>query len=140
MERPREFRLKHLVDLYGSADPLELEQAIRRLQKRLGGQRMNECLYELKQGALQRTAALLLDYYDKSYELSMKERDPELGTALEFKKEKPPGDRTKAERPKLMETIRLTQFSTGAGCGCKIAPDVLETILQKRKKVNIHVP
>ena len=87
MERPREFRLKHLVDLYGSADPLELEQAIRRLQKRLGGERMNECLHELGQGALQRTAALLLDYYDKSYELSMKERDPDLGTALEFKKE-----------------------------------------------------
>ncbi len=32
-----------------------------------------------------------------------------------------------------METIRLTQFSTGAGCGCKIAPDVLESILQKKE-------
>ena len=32
-----------------------------------------------------------------------------------------------------METIRLTQFSTGAGCGCKIAPDVLETILQTQE-------
>jgi len=28
-----------------------------------------------------------------------------------------------------MATVRLTQFSHGAGCGCKIAPDVLETIL-----------
>src|SRR5688572_25452119 len=28
------------------------------------------------------------------------------------------------------ETIRLTQFSHGAGCGCKIAPAVLEQILQ----------
>jgi selenide,water dikinase len=26
--------------------------------------------------------------------------------------------------------IRLTQYSHGAGCGCKIAPGVLETILQ----------
>jgi len=28
------------------------------------------------------------------------------------------------------QPIRLTQFSHGAGCGCKIAPDVLETILR----------
>ena len=29
-----------------------------------------------------------------------------------------------------MENIRLTQFSHGAGCGCKIAPGVLENILR----------
>jgi len=29
-----------------------------------------------------------------------------------------------------MEIIRLTQFSPGSGCGCKIAPKVLEEILQ----------
>ena len=28
------------------------------------------------------------------------------------------------------ETIRLTQFSPGAGCGCKIAPKDLEVILK----------
>lgn len=28
-----------------------------------------------------------------------------------------------------MENIKLTEFSHGAGCGCKIAPDVLEEIL-----------
>jgi len=31
-------------------------------------------------------------------------------------------------------TIKLTQFAHGAGCGCKIAPQVLETIL----KTNDH--
>ncbi len=29
-----------------------------------------------------------------------------------------------------METIKLTQFSHGAGCGCKIAPQVLDEILK----------
>lgn len=29
-----------------------------------------------------------------------------------------------------MEKIRLTQYSHGAGCGCKISPQVLDTILQ----------
>lgn len=27
-----------------------------------------------------------------------------------------------------MSSIRLTQYSHGAGCGCKIAPDVLDGI------------
>ena len=30
----------------------------------------------------------------------------------------------------MTSTIRLTQFSHGAGCGCKIAPAVLDTILK----------
>ncbi|MEC9484071.1 MAG: selenide, water dikinase SelD [Halomonas sp.] len=30
-----------------------------------------------------------------------------------------------------MSAIRLTQYSHGAGCGCKIAPDVLDAILAK---------
>ncbi|MCT8466966.1 selenide, water dikinase SelD [Chromohalobacter canadensis] len=30
-----------------------------------------------------------------------------------------------------MSAIRLTQYSHGAGCGCKIAPDVLDSILSK---------
>jgi selenide,water dikinase len=32
--------------------------------------------------------------------------------------------------PPTTEPIRLTQYSHGAGCGCKIAPAVLETILK----------
>ncbi len=35
-----------------------------------------------------------------------------------------------------MNTIKLTQFSHGAGCGCKISPQVLDTIL----KGNIAMP
>ncbi len=31
-----------------------------------------------------------------------------------------------------MNEIKLTQFSRGSGCGCKIAPDVLEKILKSR--------
>lgn len=33
-----------------------------------------------------------------------------------------------------MEEIKLTQFSKGAGCGCKIAPGVLENILKSNLK------
>lgn len=34
-----------------------------------------------------------------------------------------------------MEPVKLTQFSHGAGCGCKIAPSVLEQILSKPTRV-----
>ena len=37
-----------------------------------------------------------------------------------------------------MEEIKLTKFSHGAGCGCKIAPNVLEEIL--RSPNSIHKP
>ena len=33
-----------------------------------------------------------------------------------------------------MEKIKLTQYSKGSGCGCKIAPDQLKTILQTNSK------
>ena len=33
------------------------------------------------------------------------------------------------------EKIRLTQFSHGAGCGCKISPEILEDILKKDAEV-----
>ncbi|MGB3949016.1 MAG: selenide, water dikinase SelD [Bacteroidia bacterium] len=35
------------------------------------------------------------------------------------------------------KTIRLTQYSSGAGCGCKIAPAVLEIILKSNFKVPV---
>lgn len=35
-------------------------------------------------------------------------------------------------------TIRLTQFSEGSGCGCKIAPAVLDSILGNRKSVDLE--
>ena len=36
-----------------------------------------------------------------------------------------------------MKNIKLTQYSHGAGCGCKISPKLLDTILQSNRK---HIP
>ncbi|MCG8331749.1 MAG: selenide, water dikinase SelD [Chitinophagales bacterium] len=38
-----------------------------------------------------------------------------------------------------MNRIKLTEFSHGAGCGCKIAPKVLDTILQN-DSISTHFP
>ena len=34
-----------------------------------------------------------------------------------------------------MNTFRLTQFSHGAGCGCKISPAILDEILKSENKI-----
>lgn len=41
----------------------------------------------------------------------------------------------KEEINELPEAIRLTQYSRGAGCGCKIAPKVLEEILKSNTSI-----
>ncbi len=38
----------------------------------------------------------------------------------------------------MTEPIRLTQFSKGGGCGCKIAPSVLQQILQTENKTRFE--
>jgi len=38
------------------------------------------------------------------------------------------------------EIVRLTQFSHGAGCGCKIAPDILSRILASSDQENVAAP
>ena len=40
---------------------------------------------------------------------------------------------------KTMQDIKMTQYSHGAGCGCKIAPNLLESILQSSRE-NIPYP
>jgi selenide,water dikinase len=37
-----------------------------------------------------------------------------------------------------METVKLTQYSHGAGCGCKISPALLESILQTSREALPH--
>src|SRR6478735_8782395 len=37
-----------------------------------------------------------------------------------------------------MDPVKLTQFSHGAGCGCKIAPAVLDKILQTNSQFTNH--
>ena len=39
----------------------------------------------------------------------------------------------------ISEKIKLTQYSHGAGCGCKISPSVLDVIL-KNNEAKMHYP
>ena len=72
IEVPKAARVRRLVDEYGSLESVGLEQAILMIQKRLGGLRTQTALTALEQGDLSEVANILLEYYDKSYERSLK--------------------------------------------------------------------
>ena len=71
IEVPPADRIRRLVDEYGALDPVDLERAILTIQKRLGGLRTQKAQEALAEGALPQVAALLLEYYDKSYARSL---------------------------------------------------------------------
>lgn len=74
---PVEERVKYLVQTYGQFSREELEAPIRRIDKRLGGERTQETLDALDRGDLAAVARLVLYYYDKAYKFGLERRQPE---------------------------------------------------------------
>ncbi|MFN9644735.1 MAG: tRNA 2-selenouridine(34) synthase MnmH [Cyanobacteriota bacterium] len=68
VRRPLQERLRHLVEIYGPQDPAALIEATRRIQKRLGPQRTSAAVEAISRGAMEDACALMLDYYDRSYD------------------------------------------------------------------------
>jgi tRNA 2-selenouridine synthase len=67
---PFEVRVMRLVVDYAQLDAGEMEAAILRLEKRLGGLRTQEVLEFFRQKDYENTSRLLLAYYDKGYKHS----------------------------------------------------------------------
>lgn len=67
VELPRKVRMERLMKDYGNFSKTELEGAIMRLQKRLGGLRTTETVQALHAGDSEKVMDILLEYYDKSY-------------------------------------------------------------------------
>lgn len=63
----REERIQFLVDEYGHLPAEELQLAVLKIEKRLGGERCNRALEALRSGDLHRLADIVLDYYDRAY-------------------------------------------------------------------------
>lgn len=64
---PFEERLQRVIADYGTKSEEMLIQCVRKLERRLGGQKTNEIVAFLSSGNLQEAATLLLAYYDKTY-------------------------------------------------------------------------
>ena len=77
-----EERLNYLVDTYGKLDRNELEEAITRIQKKLGGLEMKTAIEYLKINDMHGCFSILLKYYDKLYKKSLESRE-QLKTLLQ---------------------------------------------------------
>lgn len=72
--RPVDERLDHLVDIYGQASVESLVKATERIRKRLGGQRTQAATELGKTGDYRGAAAIILDYYDRTYRYDLERR------------------------------------------------------------------
>jgi tRNA 2-selenouridine synthase len=77
--RPLNERLRRLVADYGHQDPLALEEATRRIARRLGPQRTAAALAALGVGDWEAACAQMLDYYDRCYDHGLSCRRPDAG-------------------------------------------------------------
>jgi tRNA 2-selenouridine synthase len=77
LDIPFEERLNYLVETYGKLDAVELGEAIKRIQKRLGGLETKTALQHLDERNLKACFSILLKYYDKQYGKGLQNRpDP----------------------------------------------------------------
>ncbi len=75
LQIPFEERLKYLVKEYGKLPFEELKSAILRIQKRLGGLETKNAIQHLESQNLGGCFGILLRYYDKWYEKSLKTKE-----------------------------------------------------------------
>lgn len=76
IELPFEVRIDYLLGIYGGYDKKELEEALLRISRRLGGMQTKEALQALQEGDLRTTCGICLRYYDKTYDHGMSKREP----------------------------------------------------------------
>lgn len=65
-------RFKRLIDMYAKADCIEIQEATKKIAKRLGAIRTQRALHAIAKGAYQEALLEILPYYDKRYQMRMK--------------------------------------------------------------------
>ncbi|HEY8934320.1 MAG TPA: tRNA 2-selenouridine(34) synthase MnmH [Cyclobacteriaceae bacterium] len=81
---PKEKRINRLVNEYGSANKEEFLQAMERITRKLGGQHFNTAKEKLLQGDMPAVMELLLTYYDKAYQISLKKKHDRIKHEVEW--------------------------------------------------------
>ena len=67
-------RVNYLIDTYGKLNKFELGEAIKRIQKRLGGLETKTALAFLEENNMHDCFSILLKYYDKQYSKGLESR------------------------------------------------------------------
>ena len=89
LDVPESFRVKRLVREYASFDPQLLENAIQRINKRLGGLNTKLSIEALNRKDYETVAGLLLIWYDKAYLKGLSFRDKDKVFKLQVEDEDP---------------------------------------------------
>lgn len=70
-EIPLAYRIRRLCQEYGHFEAEKLEMAFRKIEKRLGAERMRTAIGYVQNGRMDKAAEIALAYYDKSYSKSL---------------------------------------------------------------------
>lgn len=74
IERSRTERIAILLEIYGQIDRAELITATERISRRLGGLATQKAVTHIQNGDPAAAIAIVLDYYDKTYQYDLKRR------------------------------------------------------------------
>jgi tRNA 2-selenouridine synthase len=74
IEVDKEERIERLVKEYGMAQPDALKEAIKKIEKKLGGQHAKAAIQAIDNQELAVAADIILTYYDKYYDKSIESR------------------------------------------------------------------
>jgi len=77
LDVPKEIRVLRLIKDYAKYDVNLAEQAIIKIQKRLGNENARMCIEALKNKEFDKVADVSLNYYDKTYNFGVSKRDKE---------------------------------------------------------------
>ena len=81
---PLEVRVRRLVKDYGEMPIEGLEDAIRRIERRLGNEAMKDAIYNLMEKNLAEVVRITLHYYDKAYDHSIAVKETKDISILSF--------------------------------------------------------
>ena len=76
LNMPQELRARRLAADYDSVELQSLEEAFRKIGRKIGGDRLKEALMALQAGELEKAAMTALDHYDRKYSYGMAQRIP----------------------------------------------------------------
>jgi tRNA 2-selenouridine synthase len=79
-----QFRLPYLVEVYAHYPKAELERAVGKIKKRLGGDHYKNAMIALENNDFTQVAALTLHYYDKAYVHGLEKRTKEQIARMEL--------------------------------------------------------
>ncbi|MCD4769623.1 MAG: hypothetical protein K8R35_05595 [Bacteroidales bacterium] len=68
-------RLPRLLEEYGTMPPEQLSESVKKIRKRLGGEKTVEALEAITGGNMERAIEIVLEYYDRSYRYGLGKRD-----------------------------------------------------------------